>query len=72
MQHFDSFDDFYRTYREAHSHPWNRRLHLLGWVVGGVGAACVLDADNESLVFRHPVLSALGDLRMFTDMLFGG
>ena len=30
---FNRFDDFYACYLATHSHVWNRRIHLAGWVL---------------------------------------
>jgi hypothetical protein len=34
MPEFKTFDEFYAVYLTAHRDPWNRRIHLLGWVIG--------------------------------------
>lgn len=36
MKRLDNFDAFYRYYLDAHANAWNRRMHLLGWTLGGV------------------------------------
>lgn len=42
MKTFKNFDAFYRYYLASHSNVWNRRVHLLGWVLGAVGIAWAL------------------------------
>lgn len=31
---FARFDEFYAYYLASHSHVWNRRVHLAGWILG--------------------------------------
>lgn len=54
---FTSFDDFYAYYLASHSHRWNRRVHLLGWMAGGVGIAW---AFLTSTFWVIPLAPALG------------
>ncbi|TAL16721.1 MAG: DUF962 domain-containing protein [Aquabacterium sp.] len=39
MKTFADFEAFYAYYLASHSDPWNRRIHLLGWVAGIVVGA---------------------------------
>jgi hypothetical protein len=42
MKTFANFDEFYSYYLASHSNVWNRRVHLLGWVLGVAGAIWAL------------------------------
>jgi hypothetical protein len=96
MGPFTSFDEFYSLYMQHHRNVWNRRVHLLGWVLGvcigllalttgrymlillaplpGLGAIWlghwVLE-PTHAIEFKHPLLTARANLRMFRQMLTG-
>lgn len=90
------FDAFYSLYMASHQNVWNRRVHLLGWILaGGLGLLALVDAQywlillvpfpallaiwighqvlepGTDIEFKHPFMTALANLRMFTHMLSG-
>lgn len=96
MSPFTSFDEFYEQYVEHHQNPWNRRVHLLGWLLGAVIGLAALASGHYLLIaaaplpglaaiwlghwvleptnaveFKHPLLTARANLRMFGEMATG-
>lgn len=56
---FTSFEEFYAYYLASHSSRWNRRVHLLGWVVGGVGVVGALLTATLWAILLAPALGLL-------------
>lgn len=54
---FADFEEYYRKYLQEHRHPWNRRLHLTGWVAG---ASVTLFALPLAGVFALPLGVGVG------------
>jgi hypothetical protein len=96
MGPFESFDEFYALYMQHHQNAWNRRVHLLGWLLGiGIGLIALATGHyvlillaplpalgaiwlghwvlepTSAIEFKHPLLTARANLRMFREMLSG-
>jgi hypothetical protein len=96
MKPFEFFDAFYALYMQGHQNAWNRRVHLVGWLLGAAcGLIGLLQANwwlvllaplpglvaiwlghwviepTGSIEFKHPLLTARANLRMFGQMLSG-
>ena len=57
MKRYDRFVDFYPVYLKMHSHPTNRRLHLLGNALGLGALAYAIVARNPWALLAMPVLA---------------
>lgn len=54
---YNDFDDFYQAYVQAHRQPWNRRLHLVGWIAGASLSSLAFPIAG---VFAVPLGTGLG------------
>lgn len=54
MKRYDRFVEFYAAYLKMHSHPINRRLHLLGnalaigALIYAIAASCIIRCGERS------------------------
>jgi hypothetical protein len=56
MKRYDSFADFYPVYLAMHSHPTNRRLHLVGNALAIVAGVTAIATRTPWAVLAMPVL----------------
>lgn len=56
MAGFKSFEDFYKFYLEAHRHPLNRRLHLVGTTLALICVGLFVLTDNGWFLLIGPAL----------------
>jgi len=57
MKRYDRFADFYPVYLAMHSHPTNRRLHLLGNGLAVAALVFAIVARSPWAVLATPVLA---------------
>ena len=77
MKRYDRFADFYPVYLAMHSHPTNRRLHLMALLAMPIFANAfawvghIFFQRNRPGVARYPVFGAIGNWVMTRDVLLG-
>jgi hypothetical protein len=49
------FNTFYALYMTSHQNRWNRRVHLLGWLLGSAQAAWALVSGQYWVIVLAPV-----------------
>lgn len=55
MNPFPTFDAFYAHYMGFHQNVWNRRVHLLGWLLGAAVGAWALWRGWPAAILLAPV-----------------
>ena len=58
MKRYDRFADFYPVYLAMHSHPTNRRLHLLGNALALAALAYAIAARNPWALLAMPAFAS--------------
>jgi hypothetical protein len=58
MKRYDRFADFYPVYLAMHSHPTNRRLHLLGNALALGALAYAIATHNFWALLAMPALAS--------------
>jgi len=58
MKRYDRFADFYPVYLAMHSHPTNRRLHMLGNALALGALACAVATRNPWALLAMPAFAS--------------